>query len=195
MAGGFFALDMNLVWTDVSALNKPVRSFVLGPRLGKNFNLKKPGSSISCWVGAFRLGISSGTEGSLYLDELIPDNELQAKVDQGIQKVEDAQTNVDTWWNGLSSTEQHNPINKAKYETANRVLDKTATLLTTMDEALNDGDRASVQYSLEKRPKDMWNFIVGSQYQFSPHFMIRGEYGFLGSRQQFIGGLQYRFGF
>jgi hypothetical protein len=26
------------------------------------------------------------------------------------------------------------------------------------------------------------------------HFMIRAEFGFLGSRQQFIGGLQYRFG-
>ena len=131
----------------------------------------------------------------MYLDELIPGNELQAKVDQGIQNVETAQTNVDNWWNGLTSAEQRNPVNKARYETANRVMDKTANLLTTMDAALNDGDRASVQYSLEKRPRDMWNFIVGSQYQFSPHFMIRGEYGFLGSRQQFIGGLQYRFGF
>jgi long-subunit fatty acid transport protein len=59
--------------------------------------------------------------------------------------------------------------------------------------ALND-EQITVQYSLNKRPKDMWNFIVGSQYQLNKHWMLRAEYGFLGSRQQFIGGLQYRFG-
>jgi hypothetical protein len=195
VAGGFIAVDMNFVWTNVSALNKPVRSFVLGPRMGKNFNLKKPGRAISFWVGAFRLSLSSQTNGSLYLDEVVSTDELQGKVDQGIQKVESAQTNVDEWWNGLSSTEQRNPVNKAKYETANRVLDKTANILVSMDAALNDGDRATIQYSLDKRVKDMWNMVVGSQFQLNKHFMLRGEYGFLGSRNQFIGGLQYRFGF
>jgi hypothetical protein len=42
--------------------------------------------------------------------------------------------------------------------------------------------------------KDMWNFILGSQYQINKHYMIRTEFGFLASRVQFIGGLQYRFG-
>jgi hypothetical protein len=59
---------------------------------------------------------------------------------------------------------------------------------------LNDENTASVQYELNKKPKDMWNFVIGSQYQINKHFMIRAEYGFLGSRTQFIGGLQYRFG-
>ena len=39
----------------------------------------------------------------------------------------------------------------------------------------------------------MWNFIIGSQFQINRSWMIRAEYGFLGSRSQFIGGLQYRF--
>ena len=39
-----------------------------------------------------------------------------------LQKVEDAQITVDEWWNGLSSEEQKNPVNAAKYETANRVI-------------------------------------------------------------------------
>lgn len=194
VAGGFLALDMNLVWTDVSALNKPVRSFVFGPRMGKNFNLKKPGRAISFWVGAFRLSLTSTTNGSVYLDELTDSDQLQAKVDQGIQRTEEAYLNVEEWWGGLSNIEQANPINRVKYETANRALDRTATFLTGLDEALNDGDRASVQYSLEKRPKDMWNMVVGSQFQINKHIMLRGEYGFLGSRRQFIGGLQYRFG-
>ena len=41
---------------------------------------------------------------------------------------------------------------------------------------------ASVQYSLDKRPKDMWNFVIGTQYQHNKHWMIRAEFGFLGSR-------------
>jgi hypothetical protein len=194
VAGGWIALDMNWVWTDVSALDKPVFSFIIAPRMGKNFNLKKKDRAISFWVGAFRLKLSSSTNGSLYLDELIPENELQGKVDQGIQKVGEAQQNVDEWWSGLSGTEQNNPINQAKYETANKALDKTANVLNSIDVALNDDERASVQYSLEKQPKDMWNFVMGSQFQLNKHIMFRGEYGFLGTRRQFVGGIQYRFG-
>ena len=194
VAGGWVALDMNCLWTDVSALDKPVFSFVFAPRMGKNFNLKKKDRVISFWVGAFRLKIASSTSGSLYLDELMPTDELQGKVDAGIQKVGEAQQNVDEWWSGLSGSEQNNPINQAKYETANQALDKTATVLNSIDVALNDDERASVQYSLEKKPKDMWNMVVGSQFQLNKHIMIRGEYGFLGTRNQFVGGLQYRFG-
>jgi len=51
-----------------------------------------------------------------------------------------------------------------------------------------------VQYQLEKKLKDMWNFIVGSQFQLNKQWMLRVEYGFLGTRNQFIAGLQYRFG-
>ena len=195
VAGGFFALDMNCAWVDVDALSKPAFSFVFGPRFGKGFNIgKRPDQTLTFWTGAFRLMIGSQTDGSLYLDELIPKDQLQAKVDQGLDKVDNAYEQVDTWWNGLTEREQNNPVNQAKYETANNALDAASGVLTNLDNALNDGDRASVQYSLQKKPKDMWNFILGTQYQLNKHFMLRGEVGFLGSRQQFIGGIQYRFG-
>jgi hypothetical protein len=47
---------------------------------------------------------------------------------------------------------------------------------------------------MDKRVKDAWNFIVGSQFQLNKHLMFRIEAGFLGSRTQVMGGLQYRFG-
>jgi hypothetical protein len=109
-------------------------------------------------------------------------------------KVSEAQVNVDEWWTGLTPPEQKNPVNIAKYETANRALEKSANVLTSLDGALNDDQSATVQYSLNKSLKDKWNFIIGSQYQINKHFMIRAEIGFLGSRQQFMTGLQYRFG-
>ncbi|MHC1777966.1 MAG: hypothetical protein AB9834_21375 [Lentimicrobium sp.] len=194
VGGGWLALDMNVAWSDVSALDKPVFTFVFGPRAGKTFKLKKPERNIAIWAGGFRVKFSSETNGSMNLNEVIPVGDLQPRVDEGIENVEQAYVNVDAWWEGLTPIEQKNPINVAKYETANRTLDAASNLLTTMDGALNDGESATVQYSLDKNLKDKWNFIVGSQFQINKHFMLRVEGGFLGSRTQFMGGLQYRFG-
>ena len=128
------------------------------------------------------------------MNEVIPIDGLQVKVDEGMENVANKQEAVDEWWAGLTPTEQRNPVNVARYETANRVLDSAGNLLNSIDGALNDDQTATVQYSLEKRPKNMWNFVLGTQYQINKHYMLRAEFGFLGSRSQFIGGLQYRFG-
>jgi hypothetical protein len=194
VAGGWLALDMNLMWTDVSALEKPVFTFVFGPRMGKSFKLKKPEMNFAFWVGAMRVQFSSETKGSINLADIIPVDQLQTKVDNGIQKVGEKQVQVDEWWNSLTPPEQKNPVNQAKYETANRALATAGNLFNSMNAALNDEQKASVQYSLDKNLKDKWNFLIGSQFQFNKHFMIRAEYGFLGSRQQFLTSLQYRFG-
>lgn len=194
ISGGWFALDMNFTWNDISELDKPAFAFVFGPRLGKTFKLRRPESNIALWCGGFRLKLNTGTQGSLNINELIDTNGLQARVDSGIQQVENTQTQVDAWWNGLNGLEQKNPANIARHDVANRVLGAAGTFLGNMDMALSDSQHATVQYSLDKRPKDMWNFIVGTQYQYNKHWMVRAEYGFLGSRTQLITGLQYRFG-
>jgi hypothetical protein len=194
IGGGWLALDMNVVWTDVNALDKPVFTFVFGPRVGKTFKLKKPDQNIAIWVGGFRVKFSSETNGSLNLSEVLPINDLQGKVDEGFVKVEETSAQVESWWDGLTPLEQKNPINAAKYETANRTLTTASNILTEMDGALNDGESATVQYSLNKKLENPWNFIVGSQFQINKHFMLRAEVGFLGSRKQIMGGIQYRFG-
>ncbi len=196
VGGGFLVVDMNVAWTDVPQLKKPARSFVLAPRFGKSFKLKKPESNVAFWVGAFRVAISSNTEGSLALSEVFPDggSEINGKIDQGIARVESAQEQVDTWWNGLSQLEQNSPVNKAKYEAANSVLTRAGEVLYAADQALNTIATSTVQYSMDKTVKDAWNFIVGGQYQINKHFMLRGEVGFLGSRNQLLAGVQYRFG-
>ncbi|HRI61148.1 MAG TPA: hypothetical protein PK228_15520, partial [Saprospiraceae bacterium] len=194
VGGGFLALDLNMSWTDVPQLQKPARTFVFGPRFGKNFKLKKPQSTVAIWVGGFRVHLNSETEGSVELGSVLPVEELEAKVDEGYAKVGDAQQQVDTWWEGLSETEQNNPVNEAKYEAANNTLEKAGQILSATEAAINTAASSTVQYSMSKSPKDMWNFIVGTQYQFNKHWMIRAEVGFLGSRTQVTTGLQYRFG-
>ena len=71
-------------------------------------------------------------------------------------------------------------------------IDKMHAFLSA-ENAINNGT-STVQYSMDRRVKDPWNFIVGSQFQLNKHFMLRAEYGFLGSRTQIMTGLQYRFG-
>ena len=115
-------------------------------------------------------------------------------MDNGLEKVAEKQVAVDNWWNGLSNVEQANPANIAKHSAADRALEAAGGFLSAVDGALSTAETSSVQYSLDKAPKDMWNFIVGTQYQYNKHIMFRAEYGFLGTRQQFIGGIQYRFG-
>ena len=150
---------------------------------------------LAMWVGGFRVKFGSETNGNIALSEVIPSGgEAQAKVDAGQQKVAESKVQVDTWWNNLTSAQQENPVNKAKYETANRALTTAGNILNAADGALSTISSSTIQYSLDKRVKDMWNFIVGGQFQLNKHWMLRAEYGFLGSRQQFLGGLQYRFG-
>jgi hypothetical protein len=194
IGGGFFALDMNVTWTDVPQLEKPAFTFVFGPRFGKSFKFKKPERSIAFWVGGFRIHTRSGTAGSLDLSEVIDTDGAQGRVDNAITQVGDAQVQTDSWWDGLSQLEQKNPVNDAKYEATNRVLGRAGEILNSADRALNDGNSSTVQYAMDKQLKDMWNFIIGSQFQLNKHWMLRGEAGFLGSRTQVMAGLQYRFG-
>ena len=195
VGGFFFALDANFSWSDIDKLEDPAFVFVLGPRLGKNFKLKKPGRSIAAWIGGFRVKMNTGTAGSIPAGDLFPLDEWTARVDAGYEKLETNQQKVDDWWGGLTPAEQKHPANIAKHETANRVLGVYGGVLDGASQIVSNAGDASIQYSLNKKPKDMWNFIIGSQFQLNRSWMLRAEYGFLGTRQQFIAGLQYRFDF
>lgn len=194
VGGGWIALDMNFSWTDVPQLDKPAFVFVFGPRFGKTFKFKQPERNIALWAGAFRVALNSGTSGSVNLSDVLPVDELGGKIDQGMQKVDDAQFQVNTWWESLSTIDQQRPSNIAKYEAANAALAKASEILNAADMAVGTVTTSTVQYSMDKRPKDMWNFILGTQFQMNKHWMIRAEAGFLASRTQVNAGLQYRFG-
>jgi hypothetical protein len=191
--GYFFILDMNFTWSDVDALEKPAFVSIIGPRFGKNITLKKKDRNIAMWIGGFRVKMGSSTFGSLNTAELFPIDQWQDKIDNSYQKLQESQQKVDVWWNGLSSTEQKNPANVAKHEAANTALATFGKVVDGASQIVSGAGESSVQYSLNKTQKKMWNFLVGSQYQINRSWMVRAEYGFLGARQQLIFGLQYRF--
>jgi hypothetical protein len=195
--GGFFlALDMNFTWSDIDELDQPAYAFVFGPRIGKNFRFpKNPDMNIAIWAGGFRVKLNTGTSGSLNASDLFPTDQWGGKIDTGYMKVDNAQQQVNAWWANLSPVEQKNPVNIAKYNTANAALATAGNILDAASQVVTNAGNTTVQYSLDKKPTNMWNFIVGSQFQINKSWMIRAEVGFLGTRTQFIGGLQYRFPF
>jgi len=184
---------MNFSWSDVDALEKPAFVFIVGPRFGKNITLKKPDRNIAMWIGGFRVKMGSSTTGSLNASELFPIDQWQGQIDNSYQKLQESQQKVDAWWNGLTPTEQKNPVNAAKHDAANTVLATFGKVVDGASQIVSGAGDASIQYSLNKTQKKMWNFLIGSQYQINRSWMIRAEYGFLGARTQLIAGLQWRF--
>ncbi|HEX5152964.1 MAG TPA: hypothetical protein VFW07_16050 [Parafilimonas sp.] len=195
--GGFFIiLDVNFSWSDISALDKPAFVSVFGPRIGKNITWEDhPDRSWAFWVGGFRVKLNSSTSGNISTADIFPVDQWGSKLDTGYMKVAESQQKVDAWWDGLTQTEQKNPINVAKHDAADAALAKAGGLLDAASQAVSNASNSSIQYSLQKTPKDKWNFLIGTQFQLNRSWMIRAEYGFLGTRKQFIGGLQYRFNF
>lgn len=191
---GWIALDMNFTWSDVDALEDPVFVFVFDPRIGKTFNFKKKEQNLSIWVGGFRLGINRKSEGSLPLNEVLNTAQWQENINAGYEKVGNAQNDLDNWWGSLTPIEQKNPVNIAKHEANQAKLDLAGNVLNKAEDATNSADNSIVNFNVEKRQKDNWNYMFGAQFQYNKHWMIRAEYGGLSSRQHVIIGLQYRFG-
>ena len=189
IGGGFMALDMNFTWTDIEALSDPAFSFVFGPRFGKSFKFREEGRSLAAWVGGFRVHINSGTDGSLPIRELFPGDEIDERLDGARENLVMRQENLDAWYGALGPVEQklYEPV----YNRATDLIGKANQLVNGLENSLNTG---TIDYSLDKRQKNMWNFIIGAQYQHNPRWMFRAEFGFLTARTQFIGGIQYRFG-
>lgn len=50
VGGVWLAMDMNVSWTDIDALEKPALTFIFGPRLGKTIKFNKPDSNIAFWT-------------------------------------------------------------------------------------------------------------------------------------------------
>ena len=194
VGGGWLALDMNFTWTDVPQLSKPAQSFVFDPRMGKSFKLRRPDENINLWAGGFRLAINTGTTGSIPLSDALPIDQWQASVEQAQAEVVKRNAEVDAWWNSLTPAQKAEPANIARYQASKAALARAGTFLENADQAVAHAGSSTVDYSIDKHPADMWNLLVGGQYQLNKSWMFRLEVGFLTSRTHLISGVQYRFG-
>ncbi len=154
VAGGFMAFDLNVAWTDVDALDKPVFSFVFGPRFGKSLKFKKPERTLAFWAGGFRVHISSETNGSLMLSVMFfPSTICRQKLMTDWKKLK-----IPGLWSTNGGTicrlrSRITPLIKPNMKLQTGCLRTAGNTLNTIDGALNDDQTATVQYSLTKRPK------------------------------------------
>jgi len=166
---GFFVVaDFNGSVADVDRISDLMGSNLLSFRLGYNYRFGKPGQSFSFWLGTSGQVIGLETHGSVKLADVIPPPS-QAAIDAINAKCAEYRPN--------------DPRAQACMDFAGKLQDwRNGT-----DPA------ASVQYALNKEPKDVWNMLAGVQYALDRNWYFRVEVGFLGSRTSVLVGTEYRF--
>lgn len=166
---GFFGVvDFNGSVADVDRISDLMGSNLLSFRLGYNYRFKKPGQGVSFWLGSSGQVIGLDTNGSVKLADVLPPPS-QATIDQINAR--------------CAEFRPGDPRAQACQDIAGKLQD------------WRDGTdpAASVQYSLKKKPKDVWNMLVGAQFALDRNWYFRMEVGFLGSRTSFLAGAEYRF--
>lgn len=170
----WFSADANWTWSKPELLDQAVRVNVLGLRMGHTFVFnKRPDRNFAVWIGAMGMSMNSESSGQITLAQALPDLENQAD-----QIVED----YDAWRDG-----NYDELTPAQKITVNTVLDP---IVEKIDEA--DGS-AIIKYGMDKQVKEAWNGLLGVQFQFNKHWMIRSEGGLIGDRKSFLLSLNYRF--
>jgi len=168
------SVDGNWTWNKPQLLDKPVRVNVLGIRMGHSFVFKnKPERNIAIWIGAMRVKMSTETSGSIQLSEAIPDLESQSQ---------EIVNNYDQW-----RSANYDDLGPAQKAVVNNVLDPVVDRIDNIDGS------AIIEYAMDKQVVDMWNGLIGAQFQYNKHWMLRSEAGIIGDRKSFLVSVNYRF--
>ncbi len=163
--------DFNFTWNKPELLDKATRANVMGIRIGHTFTFKKrPYRNIAIWVGAMRIKMQSETVGALKLSEALPP-EVWDKKDQIVNNYWD-------WYNNDAT------------EFQKKLADKS---LTPIVDAIDQRQGESVvEYGIDKQVAQMWNMLLGTQFQLNKHWQLRFEAGIVGDRKSFLTSINYR---
>ena len=171
------SVDGNWTWNKPALLDDAVRVNVLGVRMGHTFTFKsKPERNIAVWVGGMRAKMESETVGKITLAEALPQEAWDRK-DEIVQNYED-------WYNSLNP---NRPLDQKTIEIADEVL-------TPIVERIDAADGSTViKYGMDKQVAEMWNMVVGAQFQINKNWMLRSEGGIVGDRKSLLISMNYRF--
>ncbi len=176
----FISIDGNMTWSASDLLEETVTFFVGSARLGRRISFKN-GMKLSVYFGAmYRNFVNKEMNtGSLGVPEL----------DAGMIKAVDAllvinQKQID-FWEGLPD------VTPGKDEKLDELNQRNDNLVGAKDRINNSN---AINYSIKKEIIDNWSTQIGFNYEITPNFMFRGEYGYRAGQKFFMTGLQYRFG-
>ena len=162
--------DFTMAWSFTPALDRPGRSLVAGGRGGYMLRFKKrPDRNLVFLVGAQYLRLNPESSGSADLEKLIgitPEGKLRA-LEQ-----------LDDWYDELSDTEQ-------------KILEPVYNGLANY---LSDSEAGVIYYTFNKSLFHPVSLSAGFNFQLNHRFQLTSMASFLGSRDQIVVGLSYRFG-
>jgi len=175
-AGGigpvWISADFNFTWNKPELLDRATQANVMGIRIGHTFTFKnRPDRNIALWVGAMRIKMQSNTTGEIKLKDAFG-QEFYDNKDSRVKEYWD-------WYNNDAT-----PVQK-------KIADKT---LTPIVDGIDKRDGESmVQYGMDKQVVQMWNGLIGMQFQLNKRWQFRSEVGLIGDRKSFLFSINYRF--
>ena len=177
----FVSADGNVTWTSSDLLAETITFFVGSARIGRRATFRN-NMKLAVYVGVmYRDFINKESNtGSLGVPEL---DEAMTNALDAFLTINDEQI---AFWESLPDA---TPGKEDKL-----------TELNARDERLgNAKDRVessdAINYRINKEIINNWSTQIGFNFEISPHWMYRGEYGYRAGQKFFMSGLQYRFGF
>ena len=162
--------DFTMAWTFIPDLDAPARAMVGGGRVGYMMRFKRrPDRNLVFLIGGQYLRINPQSQGKADLEKLV------GITPEGKQN---ALEQLDAWYGDLTSKEQ----------------EVLAPIYDGISGYLSKGESTFIYYEFEKRLYYPWSLSAGVNFQLNHRFMFTGMYSFLGSREQIVLGLTYRFG-
>ena len=177
----FISADGNFSWSTSDLLEQTVVFFVGSARVGKRITFTND-MKLAIYIGAMYRNFvnKENNTGSLGVPEL---DEAMLKAIDGLTAINNEQI---TLWESLPDA------TPGKDEKLTELYAREARL----DHA-NDRVESSdaINYSIKKEIINNWSTQIGFNFEFSDHWMYRGEVGYRDDQKFFMTGLQYRFGF
>ncbi len=175
-AGGigpvWFSVDANFTWNKPELLEEATRVNILGLRIGHTFVFKnKPDRNFAVWAGGMRLHMATETAGAIKMIDALPPETWDRR--------DEIVTDYWNWYDNEATIPQK------------IVADK---ILTPIVDRLEQADGDSViSYGMDKQTKELWNGIIGAQFQLNKRWMLRTEWGVIGDRKSALASVNYRF--
>jgi len=170
----FVNLDANYSKSKSDLLDKSLGFFVGSARIGRRVRFDN-GMKLAIYMGAmYRDFVNHDINyGSIDLLELDPEllNKIENKESENLDKIKELKENKPDGWF----------VRVKLLEKSNKLLDEAYTAL----------DKNSViHYGIKKEIKKLWSTQVGFNWEISPNWMYRGEFGYATGQRFFMTGLQ-----
>ncbi len=166
------SVDANWTWNKPELLDKATRVNVLGLRLGQTFTFKqRPERNIAIWVGGMRVKMGTETTGAIAMSDAFPQETWDRK--------EEIVDDYNAWYATLPPAKQ-------------LIVDQSAIreIITKLE---NSDGSSIIRYGMDKQVSQMWNGVVGMQFQLNKRWQFRTEAGLIGDRKSFMLSVNYRF--